>query len=193
MYFDGSKRVKGAGAGVVLISPQGDKHRASGIASSQCKFFSISSSSLHSFVNKAKLTRLIICDIAVCFRCGLWCILCGLFEGVWGVYGLESVLWSIQGIGRWCKFHLYGCKTWKVPIHLVWTFISATPDIWHILQAMNHFFPDWREGPCGDGMDTYSGCAAVMPIKGRFRLHILLRDPGMFCVKPLVTAFLLYG
>jgi ribonuclease HI len=25
MYFDGSKRVKGAGAGVVLISPQGDK------------------------------------------------------------------------------------------------------------------------------------------------------------------------
>jgi hypothetical protein len=25
MYFDGSKRVEGAGAGVVLISPQGDK------------------------------------------------------------------------------------------------------------------------------------------------------------------------
>jgi ribonuclease HI len=25
MYFDGSKRVQGAGAGVVLISPQGDK------------------------------------------------------------------------------------------------------------------------------------------------------------------------
>jgi hypothetical protein len=25
MYFDGSKRVKGTGAGVVLISPQGDK------------------------------------------------------------------------------------------------------------------------------------------------------------------------
>jgi ribonuclease HI len=25
MYFDGSKRVKGAGAGVILISPQGDK------------------------------------------------------------------------------------------------------------------------------------------------------------------------
>jgi ribonuclease HI len=25
MYFDGSKRIKGAGAGVVLISPQGDK------------------------------------------------------------------------------------------------------------------------------------------------------------------------
>jgi ribonuclease HI len=25
VYFDGSKRVKGAGAGVVLISPQGDK------------------------------------------------------------------------------------------------------------------------------------------------------------------------
>ena len=27
MYFDGSKRLKGAGAGVVLISPQGDKMR----------------------------------------------------------------------------------------------------------------------------------------------------------------------
>jgi ribonuclease HI len=27
MYFDGSKRVEGAGAGVVLISPQGDKMR----------------------------------------------------------------------------------------------------------------------------------------------------------------------
>jgi ribonuclease HI len=25
MYFDGSKRIQGAGAGVVLISPQGDK------------------------------------------------------------------------------------------------------------------------------------------------------------------------
>jgi ribonuclease HI len=25
MYFDGSKRFQGAGAGVVLISPQGDK------------------------------------------------------------------------------------------------------------------------------------------------------------------------
>jgi ribonuclease HI len=25
LYFDGSKRVQGAGAGVVLISPQGDK------------------------------------------------------------------------------------------------------------------------------------------------------------------------
>jgi hypothetical protein len=25
MYFDGSKRVQGAGAGVILISPQGDK------------------------------------------------------------------------------------------------------------------------------------------------------------------------
>jgi hypothetical protein len=25
MYFDGSKRVEGAGVGVVLISPQGDK------------------------------------------------------------------------------------------------------------------------------------------------------------------------
>jgi ribonuclease HI len=25
MYFDGSKRVQGAGVGVVLISPQGDK------------------------------------------------------------------------------------------------------------------------------------------------------------------------
>jgi ribonuclease HI len=25
MYFDGSKRVPGAGAGVVLVSPQGDK------------------------------------------------------------------------------------------------------------------------------------------------------------------------
>jgi ribonuclease HI len=25
MYFDGSKRVQGTGAGVVLISPQGDK------------------------------------------------------------------------------------------------------------------------------------------------------------------------
>jgi ribonuclease HI len=25
MYFDGSKRVQGEGAGVVLISPQGDK------------------------------------------------------------------------------------------------------------------------------------------------------------------------
>jgi ribonuclease HI len=25
MYFDGSKRLEGAGAGVVLISPQGDK------------------------------------------------------------------------------------------------------------------------------------------------------------------------
>jgi ribonuclease HI len=25
MYFDGSKRVQGAGAGVVLVSPQGDK------------------------------------------------------------------------------------------------------------------------------------------------------------------------
>jgi hypothetical protein len=25
MYFDGSKRVQGAGAGIVLISPQGDK------------------------------------------------------------------------------------------------------------------------------------------------------------------------
>jgi ribonuclease HI len=27
MYFDGSKRVEGAGAGVVLISPQGDKFK----------------------------------------------------------------------------------------------------------------------------------------------------------------------
>ena len=27
MYFDGSKRLEGAGAGVVLISPQGDKMR----------------------------------------------------------------------------------------------------------------------------------------------------------------------
>ena len=27
MYFDGSKRVEGAGAGVVLISPRGDKLR----------------------------------------------------------------------------------------------------------------------------------------------------------------------
>jgi hypothetical protein len=27
VYFDGSKRVKGARAGVVLISPQGDKMR----------------------------------------------------------------------------------------------------------------------------------------------------------------------
>jgi ribonuclease HI len=25
MYFDGSKRIQGAGAGIVLISPQGDK------------------------------------------------------------------------------------------------------------------------------------------------------------------------
>jgi hypothetical protein len=25
MYFDGSKRIQGAGAGLVLISPQGDK------------------------------------------------------------------------------------------------------------------------------------------------------------------------
>jgi hypothetical protein len=25
MYFDGSKRVQGAGAGVILVSPQGDK------------------------------------------------------------------------------------------------------------------------------------------------------------------------
>ena len=27
MYFDGSKRVEGAGAGIVLISPRGDKLR----------------------------------------------------------------------------------------------------------------------------------------------------------------------
>jgi hypothetical protein len=27
MYFDGSKRVEGAGAGVVLISPQGDRFK----------------------------------------------------------------------------------------------------------------------------------------------------------------------
>ena len=27
MYFDGSKRIEGAGAGVVLVSPQGDKMR----------------------------------------------------------------------------------------------------------------------------------------------------------------------
>jgi ribonuclease HI len=50
MYFEGSKRVAGAGAGVVLISPQGDKLK-----------YIVRMSFPHASNNKAKYEALLHC------------------------------------------------------------------------------------------------------------------------------------